>query len=169
MAEPTVTRVRAEAHEALVLKLDALLTELRPLAVRHHASPVPAALGTLVEGLLFDARPFAPRQHREALPVAAPDYGGLVIQLGQALAVLDAFEVRHAVWSPQHAAYVWRLGRGDPAPVARLRPRLTRPPEADRRAGDRMRDAVVRRIDAKVEEAYERGLEEGRRGTPSSG
>jgi hypothetical protein len=110
MAEPTVTLREAEAHETLLLRLEALLGELRPLAARHPLAAVPAPLIALSESLLFDARAFTPRRRREALPAAAPDFSGLVVQLGQALAALDAFEARRSFWSAGRAAFVWRLG-----------------------------------------------------------
>ena len=168
MAEPTITPGRATQHETLVLKLEALLHELRPLALRHPDAAVPAPLATLAEALLFDARPFTERRKREALPASAPQLSGLVVQLGQALATLDAFEVRHTAWSPKLSAYVWRLGRSD-APIARLRPRLAQMTQDHQRDSERMRLEVIRLIEAKVSDAYERGVVEGRPGPPASG
>ena len=165
-AEPVVTAAQAVAHEALVLKLEALLSELRPLAVRHPVQPVPAALATLAEALLFDARPFVPRRRRERLPAAAPDYAGLVVQLGQALAALDVFEVRRSFWSPERAAFVWRLGAGT-APAARLRPRLAKA-EADRAQADKRRDELHRMIMGRLAEAYEEGARDAQSVTPPS-
>jgi hypothetical protein len=158
MAEPTVSPFRATQHETLVLKLEALLHEVRPLALRHPEAAVPAPLATLAEGLLFDVRPFTGRRRREAMPAAAPEFSGLVVQLGQALATLAAFEVRHTVWSPKLAAYVWRVGRDHDTPVARLRPRLAQISKEDRRDSEHMRAKVLHLIHAKVADAYERGL-----------
>jgi len=169
MSEPTVTVREAEAHEALVLSLEALLSELRPLAARHPLAEVPPPLIALSEDLLYEARPFTPRARREALPAAAPQFGGLVVQLGQALAALDGFEVRRSFWSPERAAFVWRLGRDETRPIARLRPRLAKAADADRAATDKMRAKLRRHIEARIEEAYERGLAEGRTGTERSG
>src|SRR6185312_1652878 len=120
MSEPTVTVREAEAHEALVLSLEALLSELRPLAARHPLAEVPPPLIALSEDLLF--------------------------------------EVRRSFWSPERAAFVWRLGRDETRPIARLRPRLARLADADRAATDKMRAKLRRHIEARIEEAYERGL-----------
>ena len=162
--QPTITPGRAIRHEALVLKLEALLHELRPLALRHPEAAVPAPLATLAEALLFDARPFTAPRLREPLPAAAPDFGGLVVQLGQAVATLDAFEVRHTMWSPELKAYAWRVGGKTDRPIARLRPRLARPTATERRESDRRLQEVLRMIEAKEVEAYDRGLAEGRAG-----
>jgi hypothetical protein len=168
MAEPTVTPLQAERHEALVVRLEAVLRELRPLAARHPDVAVDAPLRTLAETLLFEMRRALPRQDREPFPQVAETFAALVVQLGQALAALEVFEVRHSLWSPPHQAYVWRLGRGRSQPVARLRPRLAQQAEAERRDSDRMRREIVRRIEAKADAAYEQGYADAQNGKPPS-
>lgn len=173
MAEPVVTPDRARQHEAIVIRLEALLTELRPLVLRHPAAPVPGELAVVAEGLLFDTHRFLPRRsnQRQAFPAAAPDLAGLVVQLGQAQASLDQFEVRHSFWSETQRAYVWRLGPDRDLPVARLKPKLSATALEEQRQGDSMRDKVVRLIRAQVEEAYEQGradAEAGRDTGPSA-
>jgi len=164
MAEPTVTLREAEAHEALLLRLEALLGELRPLAARHPLAAVPAPLIALSESLLFDARAFTPRRRREALPAAAPDFAGLVVQLGQALAALDAFEARRSFWSAGRAAFVWRLGARGERPIGRLRPHLAQLAGDERAGADKLRAKLRRQIEARVAEAYEQGLRDARNG-----
>ena len=160
MIEPNISAARAERHEALVLKLEALLHELRPLALRQPAAAVPEDLRALAEGLLYDAIAFAPRKERKLFPVAAPELGALALQLSQVLASLEAYEVRHTLWSREHGAYVWRLSRGDLTPVARLRPQLLQPAARSADA-DRYRDKVIGLIKARIAEAYEEGLAAG--------
>jgi hypothetical protein len=161
MTEPHLTAARAERHEALVLKLEALLHELRPLALRQPAAAVPEDLRALAEGLLYDAATFAPRKERQPFPVAAPELGALALQLGQVLAALEAYEVRHTLWSREQGAYVWRLTRGGTTPVARLRPQLLKP-AAKSAAADRHRAEVIRMIQARIDRAFAEGVEEGR-------
>lgn len=161
MTEPTLTAARAERHEALVLKLEALLHELRPLALRQPAAAVPEDLRVLAEGLLHDAIAFAPRREREPFPVAAPDLGALALQLGQVLAGLEAFEVRHTFWSREHNAYVWRLPRGETAAVARLRPQLLKP-TAPTPADERRRAELITMFKARIDRAFDEGMAAGR-------
>jgi len=163
MVEPNISAARAARHEALVLKLEALLHELRPLALRQPAATVPEDLRALAEGLLYDATAYAPRRERQPFPVAAPELGALALQLGQVSAGLEAYEVRHTFWSREHGAYLWRLTRGDIIPVARLRPQLLQP-AANHAEADRMRDKVVALIKARVAEAYEEGFAAAKRG-----
>src|SRR3569623_877282 len=101
MAAPTDPVREADAHEALVLSLAELLSELRTLAARHPLAAGPAPLFALCVDLLYEARRFTPRARRESLPAAAPQFGGLAGQRGQALAALDGFEVRRSFWSPE--------------------------------------------------------------------
>jgi hypothetical protein len=168
MAEPTVTPLMAERHERLVLRLDALLRELRPLAVRHPEAPGNESLRATAEALLFDICRLLPRRGRVPFPAAAETLAPLVVQLGQAMAALDAFEVRHSLWSAKDQAYVWRLGAGRGQPVARLRPRLAPPAEGDRRGNERLRRELIRRIEAKADEAYARGYADAQSGKPVS-
>jgi hypothetical protein len=72
---------------------------------------------------------------------------------------------RHTAWSARHKAFVWRI-LGEPLPVARLRPALPEEAARDRADGDRMREELLRRFKARVEEAYEQGYTDARTGKP---
>ena len=159
MTEPHLTAARAERHEALVLKLEALLHELRPLALRQSAAAVPEDLRALAEGLLYDARDFAARRHRQTFPVAAPELGALALTLGQVLAGLEAYEVRHTLWSREHGAYVWRRSRGTTTPIARLRPQLLQVQTTVE--SERHRAELTRLFKARIDRAFAEGVEEG--------
>ncbi|MBD8066257.1 hypothetical protein IC608_12330 [Devosia sp. PTR5] len=118
----TTTYARAERHEALWLRMTALHKAVTGLAGRRPEGKISEAVRVVAEGLLSDCTPF--RVSGERLAVAAPDWAGLAVQLGQALAELDAFENRHAGWEPRLKCRAWRMKSG-PVPVRRLRPEVT--------------------------------------------
>ena len=174
MREQHLTRDRAEAHETLFTKLEALTRQAEAIALRRPDAPVPPETRAAAEALLFDARKMLGQKIRPAhpgrrkpgrdFPAAAETFAGLSTQLGQALAGLDAFEAAHTVWNVDLKCFAWQLNGDDALPVRRLRPELLRAPDADRddKNADYMRQAIVARIRARYEEGYEAGLEAAR-------
>lgn len=122
---PAVTHALAARHEALWLRLTALHGQIAPIAARRPLGLVSPHSLTIAEGLLREALPFLGTGER--LPVAAADHGGLVTQLGQALAQLEHWESRNARWRPDLNAYVWLVAGDEILPVRRLRPKLVMP------------------------------------------
>jgi len=164
--ENTVSRFRVQRHEALQPRLAALARDVSALAARHPQTPVTAGLRKTAEDLLFEARRFAWHLPRGRMAIA-PDHAGLAIQLGQALAGLEAFELAHSHWSAEHQAFVCSVGGGAPMPVKRLRPRLM-PDKMSVRTGESsaMRKELVRRILAQRSEYYNMGYADGAAGRP---
>lgn len=123
----------------------------------------------VAEGLLGDCASFI-RLKREKLPVAAPDLAGLAVQLGQALAGLDAFESLHTRWDARWNCRVWNVA-GEPLPVRRLRPDVAPPPPPTTFKGDSMRDKLSQLIERRRKQAFEEGFRAGqaaRSGAPAS-
>ncbi|UXN71230.1 hypothetical protein N8A98_08650 [Devosia neptuniae] len=119
---PRVTHALAARHEALWLRLTALHAQIATVAARRPQAPVSGQTISVAEVLLRDAQVFLAQG--DSLPMAAPDHGGLLTQLGQALAGLDAWEAVNAEWRGELNAFVWKVV-GDPVlPVQRLRPKL---------------------------------------------
>jgi len=147
---PTVTHALAARHEALWLRLTALHGQIAPIAARRPLSLVSAYSITIAEGLLREAMPFLGTGER--LPVAAADHGGLVTQLGQALAQLEHWESCNASWRHDLNAYVWLVAGDAILPVRRLRPKLVTP-VAERL--DPKREAYVADLRAKVAKRIE--------------
>jgi hypothetical protein len=116
------TRTLAERHEALWLELTALRAQVAAIAARRPSANVAETVRIAAESRLAEAAPFA-RQRGEKLPVAAPDYAGLAVQLGQALARLEAYELMHSAWDQRLGCRIWIFAAGH-APVRRLRPVL---------------------------------------------
>ena len=145
-----LTRRKADAHEALFLRLAALTKQVEAMAARRPLAPVPEQLVTLAEGALYEARQFGQRRQRRELPVAAPHCGGLAAQLGTALAGLVAFEARHSRWDSGLKAQLWVIkGERVPVPVRRLRPKLdTAIQEARDKDMDQLQASIERRINA---------------------
>lgn len=169
MAEPqSVSAARARQHEALVVRLEALLRELRPLAARRPEGLVAPALRRAAEDLLADTMHFLPRRRREALPVAARGLGALAVQLGQARAALEAFELVHAGWSARLKAFAWHT-RGGPMPVGRLRPESAEADLADDKLGKQRRAEFLKQFEARIERAYDEGYEDAQTGKPATG
>lgn len=145
---PPVTHALAARHEALWLKLTSLQAQIAPVAARRPQGVVSAHTGMVAEGLLREALPFL--IDGNPLPVAAPDYGGLATQLGQALAGLEAWEAANMVWRGDLNAFVWTVSSDTALPVARLRPKLVPPAKQDLAyaAGLRnLRDKLAQHID----------------------
>lgn len=137
---------RAAAHESLFLKLSALRDQAEKTGIRYPDRAVPPATLAVAETLLAEAAGFVLRRgRRERLPMAAPVWGGLLTQLGQALARLDHFEAQHTRWDKVANARVWVLP-GHEVPVRRLRPQLLPRPVDGRRDLREMRRHVSRRL-----------------------
>lgn len=119
-SNPTATRMLAARHEALLLKLTALHAQITAVATKRPQTPVCAHTTSVAEDLLRAALPFLAKGER--LPMAAPDHGGLLTQLGQAMACMDHWEASRLRWDEQQKAYFWQV-KG-PLPVRRLRPKL---------------------------------------------
>lgn len=128
-ANPTATRMLAARHEALWLKLTALQAQIATVANRRPQTPVSAHTISVAEALLREALPFIPKG--DPLPMAAPDHGGLLTQLGQALAAMDYWEASRSRWDDQAKAYLWQVKGDASLPVRRLRPKLVQPAGAE--------------------------------------
>ncbi|HTN63121.1 MAG TPA: hypothetical protein VL147_16485 [Devosia sp.] len=134
--------------------------ELQPLnGLGLPLTPVSATARKLAEALLFDARRFI--GPRGAMPVAAPDLAGLASQLGQALAGLEAYEGQHSVWDDVGKCFVWALPEQQTLPVKRLKPKVAPRPARDTAKMTLLRHKLARRMDARIEQEYERGLRDG--------
>lgn len=153
---PITTHILAEQHERLWLTLTALHSDLASLASRRAGLAVGETVRVTAESLLSDCAPFADG-HR--LPVAAADVAGLLVQLGQALAWLDAYEARHAFWNPGQKARCWRVAKGDLV-VMRLRPEIA-PPPTDYKGQD-LRSKLSEQFQRRWSGAYEDGFAAGR-------
>ena len=155
----SLTRAHAAQHEALYIKLARLTAQVTALAERRPDAPVPDATRIIAGDLLFDAHPFFATARRvRGLSEPVADLGGLATQLGHALSQLDAWEAANSAWNADLKCFTWLLR--EPLPVSRLRRENTAVVKTDRqqKEDDRRRREVYRLIDAKVEEAYERGL-----------
>lgn len=146
-----LTPQTAARHEAVYLRMAALTKQAEAIAAKRPETPVPEAVRVVAEGLLFDCRPFVSRHPGRALPVAAPLYGALAAQLGQALAGLVGFEARYTHYHPKQLCYVWRVGGEVLLPVQRLRPQLVSV-EAERESAEmaNIRAKLAKRIQALV-------------------
>lgn len=152
------THTLAERHEALWLALTALHKDALALGAKKLTAPVPETLRISAEGLLSDCLPFG-ASRRGKLPVAASDMGGLAVQLGQALAALDAWENQHSFLDPRFDCRMWRVKNGQ-LPVLRLKPPAAAMP-VQRDMSD-LREKLARRIDGKRQSDFQRGFEAGR-------
>jgi hypothetical protein len=165
----TITRPQAERHEALWLALSALHKDIIALGAKRPDAPVSEPVRIAAEALLCDCAPFV-RQRREKLPVAAPDLAGLAVQLGQALATLDAFQDRHTHAHAELNCPMWQVS-GAPLPVMRLKPpagALKSPYKEDDIAD--IRRKLVIRFDQHDRGTFQRGFAAGlaaRQGAPS--
>lgn len=56
-----ITRATAEVHEALFVRLAALLRQVEAVAARRPGAAVPPQTRAIAEALLFDTIPFTPR------------------------------------------------------------------------------------------------------------
>jgi len=160
---PRVTYALAERHEALWLRLKALIDQVAATAHRHPHKPVTAQTRNVAEAILGEARVFLPRGTRERLPPAAPDWGGLLTQLGQVLAQMEAYEAQNTGWDQASGARVWRSAH-DTFPVRRLAPRIVvkhpsvsapRQPDITKELGKMMK--------GRFHAEYQRGFEDGQK------
>ena len=158
MRQATTTHALAERHEALWLSLTTLHKDIAALAGKKPDAFVSEPVRIAAESLLGDCVPFLP-QPKMRLPVAAPDLAGLAVQLGQVLAGLDAWELRHTFWDAGKACRCWRVG-GEALPIMRLRPQLPPPPTTHN--GVSIREALAKRIDQRRAGDFEAGFAAGR-------
>ena len=161
MTDKILTRQKAEAHEALYPELARLTRQLEAMAARNPSASVPPAARAIAADLLFEAQAFGwnrPNRTRRDLPEPAADVGGLATQLGQALALLDAFEAAHSAFHAEHKCFVWLLA--DPLPVKRLRPQSAAIIKTARRKRDmdHIREKILGRLDERYDEGYQAGL-----------
>jgi hypothetical protein len=158
----TLSPARAARHEALYIELARFTAQITGLAERRPDAPVPEAARAIAEDLLFNAQAFfATGRRTRALPEPASDLGGLVTQLGRALSQLDAWETANSAWNTDLKCFAWLLR--EPLPVRRLRREnaaIVKTARQEREA-ERNRRNVYRLINAKVEEAYQRGFAAG--------
>ena len=153
------SHAQAERHEALWLSLTALHKDIVALGAKKPGAPVSEPVRIVAEGLLCDCVPFT-RKRSERLPVAAADLAGLAVQLGQALAGLDAWESLHTSWDERFKCRIWTLNSGY-LPIMRLKPpaaalKFERPDYAD------MRRKLDRHLEGRQRAAYQKGFEAGR-------
>lgn len=153
----TLSQALAERHEALWLKLSALHKDVSALAARRPSAPVSEPIRITAEALLSDCAPFGGGNR---LPVAAPELGGLLVQLGQALAWLEHFETRFTLWDPAQKCRCWRLERSR-LPVMRLHPQPVGA-EIGTKVTDEMRQRVFKRMEQLYGGQYEQGFAAGR-------
>lgn len=190
----TTTRAKAEAHEALYLRLAAALLQVTAIAARHPDAAVPAETRAIAEALLFDSRPFTRSFYTsplrgESLPPTRSGVGpedrvrgpfrvhskvrGLPAAATTSAALASQLaEVKAALemWEAAHSAwngecYVWRLTRGEePLPIQRLRPRVKLRDREDRRQAGHLREMLGKRIDARFGEGYHQGYADAQAG-----
>mgnify|MGYP000627929290 CR=1 FL=1 len=163
MPMPFVTTATADRHEELHLRLSALVRHVEAIAARRAAAEPDGETLRLAEDLLYAVRPFGGRRMR-GLPAAAPTYSGLAAQLGSALASLEAFELRHTVYSPALKCVVWRVEGNDRHVVARLRPTPATPPASVRSA--RELEATRSKVARLFRSRYEAGYDDAIAGRP---
>lgn len=161
----STSRERADAHEALYLRLAALLGHITPIAARNPEAAVPGETRAIAEAVLYDCKSFV---RGRGFPAAAHTIAALATQLGQAQAALEMWEAEHAFWNG--TCFVWRLTRGaDPAPIQRLRAKAkleAADPEQQRQL-DHFKEMLWRRVDARFGEGYEKGYADARDGIPN--
>ena len=156
---PRATHALAERHEALWLRLTALHKDTLALGAKKPDAPTSEPVRIVVEGLLHDCLPFL-RPRKGRFPVASADLAGLAVQLGQALAGLDAWESLNTTWDERFKCRVWEVD-GDYLPVKRLKP----PAAALKYKGedmDKLREKLARRLDQRNRGSYQEGFEAGR-------
>jgi hypothetical protein len=154
------TQALAERHEALWLSLTTLHKDIIALGAKKPGAPVSEPVRIAAEGLLSDCAAFT-RKRNERLPVAAGDLAGLAVQLGQALAGLEAWESRHTSWDARWNCRVWQVA-GAALPVMRLKPKAAPSDPIDAIDIIETRKKLGRLIAGKAERAYEAGFRAGR-------
>ena len=165
---PQITHPLAERHEALWLRVHTLHKDICTLAAKKPEAPVGNTERAVAEGLISDCRPFLSKR-KDTLPVAAQNFAGLAVQLGQVLAQLEDFENRHAYWHGKQACRCWRVG-GDPLPIGRLRQNVAIVPLTTHN-GEDMRAKLAQRMENRDRRLFENGFQKGlsaRQGPPES-
>ena len=153
-----ITKRLALRHEALVLRLEALIRHAGAIAARKPELAVDAETRALAEALLYQCRPFL--SGLGALPPAAPGFSALAAQLGAARARLEAFELGHTRWDPALKCVVWLASdAGGKLPVGRLHPQVAA--GAEREQDSAIKLALTRRIKASQASHYDMGYRAG--------
>ena len=153
------TQALAERHEALWLSLTALHKDIVALGAKKPDAAVSDPVRIAAEGLLNDCAPFTRKRH-DRLPVAADDLAGLAVQLGQALAGLDAWESLHTSWDARFNCRIWDLQSGY-LPIMRLKPPAMALKQERTDYAD-LRNKLALRIDQRQRGIYQKGFEAGR-------
>jgi hypothetical protein len=153
-----VTRAIAGRHEALFVRMAALKGQVDAVAARRSGALVSDMVRAAAEDVLFDARPFGPKVSRRLLPVAAPDYGGLAVQLAMAMAQLQHFETSHTEWSAEQRCRAWCV-EGVPLQVARLRPESVL--QLPKSAEDGEREDIRSQLMERIKRLYDSGFSDG--------
>jgi len=165
---PRITPSLAERHEALWLRLTTLHKDITAIAAKKPDAPVGDTERSIAEGLISECRPFLGSRN-EKFPVAAQNFSGLAVQLGQVLAQLDDFENRHAAWDARNNCRCWRV-EGEPLPIARLRPSIAIVPLTTAN-GEDLRAKLARRRHNHERQIFENGFQKGlsaRHGPPQA-
>lgn len=152
----SLTPGRAARHEALFVRIEALVKQLEPVARSKPGQEVSAPVRSLAEDLLFEAREFRPRGERRGLVAALPDHAGLLAQLGQAVARLAAFEADHTGVN-EASTLCWLFTDGAQQPVQRLHPAAPPKPPTDREL-EELREKLTRFVAAKIVEGVRERL-----------
>jgi hypothetical protein len=155
----TITPGLARRHEALWLQLSGLSKTIAAIAAKKPDAPVGAVEQLAAEALLHECWPFL-RGRIGRLPMAIPLYGGLAVQLGQALALMDDYENGKSYWDGQRQCRAWRTG-GAFLPIGRLRQEVAGQSMVTYK-GENVRVALAKRLEAKWGELYESGFRAGR-------
>ena len=175
---PTPTPTLIATHERLYPRLAALLKQVERA---RATTPVPEETVRLSRELCREAAKLLGREGRGiGVPGASKggplDHGALAIQLGQAVAGLEAFEAAHSGRDFSGNA-VWQLPGGETVPVARLRTArpgfATATPKPSTQWRDprevtdaEMRSTVLKRILQRENAVYLEGYRDGRAGKP---
>lgn len=156
---PQISHFLAERHESLWLRLSALHKDICAIAAKKPEAPVRKhRAGHGGKGLISDCRPFLKRP-ADRLPVAAQNFAGLAVQLGQVLAYWRILRIA-AFWDGKAGCRCWRVA-GASLPVARLRQAVP-PFELKTFKGRDMRAALAKLMESKESRVYEAGFAAGR-------
>mgnify|MGYP001313102136 CR=1 FL=1 len=125
---------QAEAHEALFVRVRALLDQLKPLAAKHPDGPVSPVAVRLATEMLGAVAWLVGEKGAGCVPAA--DLAGLMAQLSEARAKLEHFEAQHSACNeaissgrsrPRSGSHCRYAAGGVPRP-ARLMPPAPRWP-----------------------------------------
>ncbi|MHA6297826.1 hypothetical protein [Devosia sp. CAU 1758] len=144
MSKSNLTLRKAKAHEALFVRLCALMDQ--SMAAKRPGAPVSEAAAALAGAVLGEVAWFD--SSASASPAPAADWADLLLQLGQARARLEDFEAQNSAWDKDQNARLWLLRYGT-APIRRLRPlsTLSPRPKKDPKASE-LRKLLETRINA---------------------